>query len=130
MSQLELLRLVIGILREFDIPHMLVGSYASSYHGESRSTHDIDLVVDLPTEKITSVVNRFDRDRYYLSEVAFREGPMANVIDTFTGDKVDFFFLNDDDDSTREFQRRQPGAIFGVPIDIATAEDVILSKLR
>ena len=30
----------------------------------------------------------------------------------------------------REFQRRQPGAIFGVPIDIATAEDVILSKLR
>jgi len=54
MSQLELLSLVVGILREIDIQPMLVGSYASSYHGESRSTHDIDLVVDLPPEKITS----------------------------------------------------------------------------
>jgi len=62
--------------------------------------------------------------------VAFREGRRGNVIDTLTGDKVDLFFLKEDADSAREFQRRQPGMIFGVPIDIATAEDVILSKLR
>ena len=130
MSQLEFLRVVVEILRGQGIDHMLVGSYASSYHGESRSTHDIDLVVDLPLDKIPAFINAFDRDRYYLSEVAFREGRMANIIDTLTGDKIDLFFLGSDDDSRREFARRRVGNVFHVEADIATAEDVILSKLR
>lgn len=130
MSQLDFLRIVVEVLRSQGIDHMLVGSYASSYHGESRSTHDVDLVVDLPPEKIHDLVAAFDRDRYYLSESAFRERRMANIIDTLTGDKVDIFFLKDDEDSAREFQRRRPGTILDIPIDIATAEDVILSKLR
>ncbi|MCA9138218.1 MAG: hypothetical protein KDB00_15710 [Planctomycetales bacterium] len=130
MSQLELLSLVVSILRKLDVPLMLVGSYASSYHGESRSTHDIDLVIDLPEEKISALVAGFDRDRYYLSESAIREGRMANVIDTLTGDKVDLFFLSQDEDSQREFQRRQLGEVMGICVEIATAEDVILSKLR
>jgi len=130
MSQLEFLRVVIGLLRSHGIEHMLVGSYASSYHGESRSTHDIDLVVDLPDGKIHNFISSFDRNRYYLSEVAFRERRMANIIDTESGDKVDLFFLGGDTDSQREFSRRCAGKVLDVEVDIATAEDVILSKLR
>ena len=47
MSQLELLDLVMRVLKELHIESMLVGSYASSYYGEARSTHDIDLVIEL-----------------------------------------------------------------------------------
>lgn len=130
MSQLELLHIVINRLIALGINHMLVGSYASSYHGESRSTHDIDIVVDLPPEKIAAFIDSFDLARYYLSEIAFREGRMANIIDTLSGDKVDLFFLRSDEASQREFSRRQSGSVLGVEIDIATAEDVILSKLR
>lgn len=130
MSQLELFRVVIEILRSLEIEQMLVGSYASSFYGESRSTHDIDLVIDLPTEKIPALIRSFDPDRYYISESALREGRMANVIDTHSGDKVDLFLLSDDPDSRRQFSRRRSGEIFDVRTDIATAEDVILSKLK
>jgi hypothetical protein len=37
-----------AIVRELDraaIPHMLAGSFASPYHGDPRTTNDIDLVI-------------------------------------------------------------------------------------
>ena len=55
MSQAELLALVIENLNELQIPHMLVGSFASSFYGEARSTHDIDVVIDLAPTKIRSI---------------------------------------------------------------------------
>jgi hypothetical protein len=36
---------VLGLLDELDIPYMLTGSVAASYHGRPRATHDTDLVV-------------------------------------------------------------------------------------
>ena len=130
MSQFDLLRTVLRILGSLQIEHMLVGSYASSFHGESRSTHDVDLVIDLPEEKIPLLANAFDERRYYISMTALRERRLANVIDTHSGDKVDLFFVSDKLDSRREFSRRQPHRIFDTQVYIATAEDVILSKLR
>ena len=47
MSQAELLGLLISVLGDLGISHMLVGSHASSFYGEARSTHDVDLVIDL-----------------------------------------------------------------------------------
>lgn len=52
------------------------------------------------------------------------------VIDTLSGDKIDLFFPGSDEDSRRAFARRQSGNVFDIETDIATAEDVILSKLR
>lgn len=130
MSQLKLLELVLQVLRGLGVPHMLVGSYASSYHGESRSTHDIDLVVDLPRQVIIPFLNSFDRERYYISRAALEEGRVANVIDTLSGDKLDLFFLSDTIEAKREFSRRLPGSVFGIDIDIATVEDTVLAKLR
>ncbi len=56
MSQLELFRFVAGLLGRLDVPGMLVGSHASSFYGEARSMPDIDLVVDLPSEKIPDLI--------------------------------------------------------------------------
>ena len=130
VSQFELLRKVIAAFGELGIEHMIVGSYASSYHGESRSTHDIDLVIQLDPDKIDPLVQTFADQRYYLSKTALLEGRMANLIDTMSGDKADFFLLGSDEDSIREFSRRRPAKIFDIQANIATAEDVILSKLR
>lgn len=82
MSQAELLRLVVAVLEDLGIAHMLVGSHASSFYGEARSTHDVDLVIDLDPAKINELVARFDPERYYISETALREGRMAKLIDT------------------------------------------------
>ena len=130
MSQLELLQLVLTFLRSVGAEAMVVGSCASGSHGEGRSSHNVDLVVDLPENQVDAFIGLFDRDRYSLSESAFAERRMANVIDTHTGDKVDLFFLRDDPDSRREFSRRISGVILGVEVDVMTVEDTIISKLR
>ena len=82
MTQAELLRRVFDELVRLNIPAMPVGSHASSFYGEARSTHDIDIVIDLPVEKIPDLIKAFPASRYYLSEVALKEGRMAKLIDT------------------------------------------------
>ncbi len=130
MSQAELLALVVSIFEDLQIPYMLVGSYASSFYGEPRSTHDIDMVIDLEASKIPELVRRFDPLRYYLSEQALREGRMANLIDLQTGDKVDCFLLSEDLVNRTAFSRRSQQRIMDIETHIATAEDTILAKLN
>jgi len=127
---LELLSAIIAVLNDLQIDHMLVGSHASSFYGEARSTHDIDLVIDLDPAKIPALVSRFDSERYYFSESALREGRMAKLIDTRTGDKVDCFVLDDDPVSRRAFSRRSIQTIMGLDVPVASPEDTILAKLR
>lgn len=130
MSQAELLSLVISIFTELGIEHMLVGSHASSFWGEARSTHDVDLVVKLDEATIPQLVRKFDHKRYYLSEIAFREGRMANIIDMLSGDKLDCFMLDNNRYDQLAFSRRLSTKIIDVNVDVASAEDTILSKLR
>lgn len=73
MSQQELLRAVVLALQEADIDYMLTGSFASSLQGEPRATHDIDLVIELPQERLPKLLRSFPEPRYYLSESMARE---------------------------------------------------------
>ena len=130
MSQAELLRLLVSVLGDLGIEHMLVGSHASSFYGEARSTHDVDLVIDLEPTKIAALVERVDPARYYFSETALREGRMANLIDTLTGDKVDCFILGSDPVDRLSFSRRRSQTIMGIVVALASPEDTILAKLR
>lgn len=108
MSQADLLRTVVGLLETAGIPHMVVGSYASSFHGEPRMTRDIDLVVDPSEQGLRVLVDLVDRDRFYLGDVmdAFRSRSMFNLIEPSTGWKVDFVLRKDRPFSLTEFERR------------------------
>jgi len=130
MSQVDLLAFVAAILDDLKVPWMLVGSHAASFYGEPRSTHDVDLVVDLSDDHIAPLLDRIDSARYYLSESALREGRMANLIDTQTGDKVDLFFAAAEPANHAALMRRRYETILGVPVAIASVEDTILAKLR
>ena len=44
MSQLELLKKVVGILKQKNIPYMITGSVASSLQGEPYSTYNINII--------------------------------------------------------------------------------------
>ena len=74
VSQAELLRAAVAMLDEAGIPYMVVGSYASAFHGEPRMTQDIDVVIEPNGETIKLLVDLVDRDRFYLgnAEEAFR----------------------------------------------------------
>lgn len=130
--QFEFLKTIVTLLADAEIPHMLAGSMASTFHGEPRMTRDIDMVIAPTVETMTRFVSALDRDRYYVDDAleAVRRRDMCNVIDVETGWKVDLIVCKDRPFSREEFGRRQPAVVGGVELFVATAEDTVLSKLE
>lgn len=127
----DLLMAVVSYLDRAEIPHMVAGSFASTYHSDPRMTRDIDIVIDPTLESLERFVELFDPDRYYVAgaKEAFEHRSMFNIIDTETGWKADLIIRRDRPFSAREFERRQPAEISGVTTFVASVEDTILAKL-
>jgi hypothetical protein len=132
-DQADFLKRLVKKLSGAGIPFMLVGSVAASYHGHPRSTFDIDAVVDADQETLF----RFARslgEGYYVSEESIREAVRSriafNVIDEASGYKADLIVRKDRPFSRMEFDRRMRVIILDEIVEMATPEDVILSKLE
>jgi hypothetical protein len=134
MSQQELLKHVVHVLAGGGIQYMLTGSLVSSYQGEPRSTHDIDLVVQLPPSAVGLLMVSFQPPDYYLSRAAIddaiRERSMFNLLSVTSGEKVDFWMMTDEPFDRSRFARRRVERILGLDLYISTPEDTILAKLR
>jgi hypothetical protein len=133
MAQRDLLVRVVDVLDGAHIPYMLTGSFASSLQGEPRSTHDIDLVLDLPESAVQILVVSFPMPRYFLDRDALvravRTAGMANLLDTQEGDKVDFWMLTPGAFDQSRFARRMTIEFAGRPVRVSRPEDTILQKL-
>jgi len=134
MSQSELLRKVIATLDATGTPYMLTGSHASSLQGQPRSTHDIDLVVAISHSAAQSLLQAFAAPEYYLDETsvneAIRRKSQFNLIDTDSGDKVDFWLLTDEPFDQSRFSRRRLEEFQGLQFYISQPEDTLLMKLH
>ena len=112
---------------------MVVGSFASTLHGEPRTTMDLDLVVDASANELNRFLDALPDSRWYVdadvARKAHRVRSMFNVIDRTTGWKVDIICLRDSAFARSEFARRVATKLFGVPVCVATAEDTVLAKL-
>ena len=128
------LAVIVTELGRFEIPHMLAGSFASAYHGDPRTTRDIDLVVDPTRDALERFVQGLDPRRFYVSPEAAREAferrGQFNVVLLDSGWKADLILMKDRDFSRSEFRRRQAAVIAGVEVFVATAEDTIVAKLE
>jgi hypothetical protein len=106
----------------------------SSLQGEPRSTHDIDLVVDLTEAAAGRLLGAFQPDDFYVSDAAVREAldrrTMFNLIDLAGGDKVDFWILTDEPFDRSLFARRRMAEALGLRFPVSAPEDTILMKLR
>lgn len=127
------LRRVVEALDASGAEHMVVGSFASAFHGEPRTTRDIDIVVEAGPEELDRFVSSLPASRWYADADAAREAlehrSMFNVIDLETGWKVDLIFLKRGAFAKSEFSRRFATELLGVRAFVASAEDTILSKL-
>lgn len=134
MLQQELLALVLDILHVEQIEYMITGSLVSSIQGEPRTTHDIDILVNIKSNHINSLMTVFPADRFYIDEEAIHEAlkheGMFNLIDTRSGDKVDFWILTGTPFDLSRFSRRIEVNILGMSMYISTPEDTILMKLK
>lgn len=132
MTLLQLLAFVVDALDEAGVPHMVAGSFASTYHGEPRMTQDIDFVIDPTDVTLQRLVGRLEPPRFYVGDArsAFERRDQFNVIDTTSAWKVDLIIRKDRPFSREEFSRRMPVELGGVRTFVATPEDTILAKLE
>lgn len=130
----ELLVRIRAALQASEVPHMLTGSFASSFHGAPRATQDIDIVIAPTREQLLALLAYFPRAEFYVSEAAALDALVRheqfNVIDLATGWKIDFIMRKPRAFSREEFERRRPAELSDVQMDIASAEDVLIAKLE
>lgn len=95
---------------------------------------DADLVIDPTPGALNRFVTSLDEESFYVSLEAAREAlsqrGQFNVIDFESGLKVDLIVRKQSPFHEVEFERRRSSDALGVATDIATPEDIILSKLR
>ncbi len=133
MSQSELLKTAVRGLEAAKIDYMLTGSVVSSMQGQPRATHDIDVVVAMQPSDVTAIQRIFPDPPFYMSESAIAQAlkhcTQFNVIDTGSGDKIDFWMLTDSPFDQSRFSRKARQPLFGMPMLTSMPEDTILQKL-
>lgn len=132
MTLRDLLRTVAGALDRAGVPYMVVGSLASTFHGEPRATQDIDIVIDPQPDQLDDLLRSFDAEIFYVGDAhrALTSRGMFNVIDVASGWKIDFIVRKDRPFSAMEMHRRIEAEVLGVRLFVATAEDTVVAKLE
>jgi hypothetical protein len=116
------------------IRHMVVGSFASSFHGVPRSSQDLDLVVDPDVSSLQRFLASLPATEYYADADAaldaLRRRSQFNVIDTATAWKADLIVRKARPFSIEEMRRPVEGDLLGARVLVASAEDTVISKLE
>jgi hypothetical protein len=138
---LQVALLVARIFERLGVSYVTAGSFASSLHGEPRSTDDVDMVADLRPEHAAALTAAF-RDGWYISEVAVRDalssaggggGGSFNAIHLATGVKVDVFVVGSDPFDARRVASGRSVAVgsgSAAELRMDTAEYTVLRKLE
>lgn len=134
MDQLEFLKVVTQKLEQAGLRFMVVGSYASGYWGEPRSTYDLDVVVALAAEDLEAIQGAFPSDEYYLSPRAALDAVIArsqfNIIHPDSGNKIDVMIEQQSAWGKQQLARRRRVEFAkGFETWVGAPEDVILSKM-
>lgn len=134
MSPDDVFRRLIAAFDHAEIAYMLSGSLAAAYYGAARSTQDIDFVVEATPAKLEALRQEMPQNDYYVDFTAlleaYRRQSLFNIIDLAAGWKIDLIFRKARPFSVEEFRRRRSVEIHGISLFVASAEDVILSKLE
>jgi hypothetical protein len=116
------------------VPSMVVGSFASSFHGVPRSSQDLDLVIDPQAESLRRFLADLPPEDYYADTdaalEALRRRGQFNVIDMATAWKADLIIRKARPFSLEEMSRRVEADLLGARVFVASPEDTLISKLE
>lgn len=134
MDLTDLLRYTADHLDRLGLRYLVTGSLATIAYGEPRFTNDIDIVIELPPERVDEFCAGFLGDEYYISPTAVAQAARSkrhfNVIHPAAGYKIDFMVLTDSDFDRSRLGRRTAVALLpDRTVPFASPEDVILKKM-
>jgi hypothetical protein len=129
---------IVKKLESLNIPYVIIGGFAATIYGISRSTHDIDIIVDLDATHIQALAEAYSSPRYYADPYqmsnAVRIGSSFNIIDADEGEKADLFPITVDPRYRPALENRvrqtiRPRGMAPLEVWVARPEDVIIGKL-
>jgi hypothetical protein len=140
-EQIGLLRDVVGALDSMSVPYMIGVSIALNVWATPRMTHDFDIVIDLPEERIAEFCSSFSHDRFFIDpddmRAAFHKREEASLgmysfLDMDTGFKVDLFPVRPNDPAQQMAltRRVEIEVLSGVSASVYTPDDLLIQKLR
>jgi len=129
---------VVRALDEIGAPYMIVGAFAGIPFGITRTTFDIDILVDLREQDFEPLSAMFPLPRYYADPEMMRNstlmGIMFNIIDSSEGIKADLVPLKREPEYRVAFDRRIRKKFSDGEIEFeawcARPEDIIVGKLH
>lgn len=126
---------VARLFEKLGLDYWLGGSLASSIHGEPRSTHDVDFVLDLASDRIADFVQSVESD-YYVDEVLVRDAVQRRasfqLVNRREFHRIDVFVMRDEPFADEQLRRRRREVIdpeAGDSLWVTSAEDIVLQKL-
>lgn len=133
IGQRDLLVMVATALGAHHVQYLLSGSFASSYYGFPRATHDIDFVVEVDRQQLKrlgaalkGLGKGFALTAKQLERVLSPQ--MVNSYHAGTGIKIDFW-ITDGKDFSVKYARRRFMIIGKTRVSMVAPEDLILTKL-
>lgn len=135
-SQAKLLKDISSFLSFHKIPYMITGAWSVIFYGRPRASHDIDFVVELHQENLNKIMDVFGQlpEEFLVQAESIPEAvakkSIFQVLHLPTMLKLDFWILTDEEFDKSRFQRKKMVKILGQSMEIASAEDTILQKLR
>lgn len=124
---------VIDALERLGVRYMIVGSLASNFHGIPRSTRDADFVVELGPSSLASLGAALPPELSLRPQASFESvtGTVRHIVELTGSPFVCELFESGDDAHDRErLDRRARVRLLDRNAFVATAEDMIVTKLR
>jgi hypothetical protein len=130
------LKLLVTALEQLRIPYLIGGSLASSARGIPRATIDVDIIAALNEFQIKHLPAALGNDWYAdadLMRSSIAAGRSFNLIHMPTSEKIDIFPVIGEFGTTqlaRATRTQLPGLSETIICPVASAEDILLAKLR
>lgn len=128
----EALSVFLLALEGAGVSYVIGGSVASSLHGTPRTTHDVDILVELDESSLEPVLCAL-RPRFYVPETLSRQAVEArssfSVVDLESGDRIDVFVAGADRLDREQLRRRVVTELPMGRVFVTSPEILILRKL-
>ena len=135
MGERDIIALLVQLFEEYNITYILTGSFACSFWGHPRATHDVDFVVEINSPqkaKILSLLSKLGKQfevDLSAAETAIDHRGQFNIFYPDILLKIDFWVAKNNEFEKNKFKRRVFVKLFKKNVAIVTAEDLILTKL-
>jgi hypothetical protein len=121
------------ILTQLNLPYYVTGGVAAIAYGEPRTTLDLDVVVYVDRDNFSRLITQLENDDFYvagINDVVIGQMSVLQITQMATISRSDIILTTDDVYEQLKLSRRQIYSLpDGTEIYVASAEDIILSKL-